>query len=81
MKITSPQALATALKDYRKRHHWSQKHVADLVGIKQTTVSAFESHPEKAKIETMFKILASLGLELQTAERGKATNKGWTEEW
>lgn len=81
MKITSPQALATALKDYRKKNHWSQQHVANLVGIKQTTVSAFESAPEKAKVETMFKILAALGLEIQTAERRHSDSRGWTEEW
>ena len=82
MKITTPKALANALKDYRKRNNKTQQHVADLVGIKQSTVSAFESAPDKAKIETLFKILASLGLELNLSERlAHKTSSGWQEEW
>lgn len=82
MKITTTKVLATALKDYRKRNNRTQQQVADLVGIKQSTVSAFESSPDKAKVETLFKILASLGLELHLSERlAPETSSEWQEEW
>ena len=81
MKITTPKVLATALKDYRKRHKRTQQQVADLVGLKQSTVSAFELAPERAKVETLFKILAALALELELSERQTADTPGWEEEW
>lgn len=47
-----------------------------------STVSAFESSPDKAKVETLFKILASMGLELHLSERlAPETSSGWQEEW
>jgi HTH-type transcriptional regulator/antitoxin HipB len=39
------------------------------VGFKQTTVSDFELKPESTKLETLFKILAALDLELYVSER------------
>jgi HTH-type transcriptional regulator/antitoxin HipB len=69
MKITSPDMLARALKESRSRNGLTQKDVAAQVGIKQATVSAFENHPEKSRVETLFKLMAALGLELHVAER------------
>ncbi|WP_411572096.1 helix-turn-helix domain-containing protein [Xenorhabdus nematophila] len=61
----------------------TQKDTADRVGIKQSTVSGFENSPEKSKLETLFKLLSSLGLELQVTERNGSTKSDsrWTREW
>ncbi len=70
MRVTSPTALANAVRNQRKACQKTQKDTADLVGIKQTTVSDFELKPESTKLETLFKILAALDLELHVTDRG-----------
>ncbi|OHZ01196.1 type II toxin-antitoxin system antitoxin HipB [Salinicola sp. MIT1003] len=82
MKITSPDMLARALKEARSRNGLTQKDVAAQVGIKQATVSAFENHPEKSRVETLFKLMAALGLELHVAERESGqSEQSWDQEW
>ena len=82
MKITSPDMLAKAMKEARSHNGMSQKDAAEQVGIKQATVSAFENHPEKSRVETLFKLMAALGLELHVAKReSKQSEQVWDEEW
>jgi HTH-type transcriptional regulator/antitoxin HipB len=82
MKITSPEALAEALKSARKRKALTQQAVAAEIGVKQATVSSFENHPERTRVETLFKLLSAMNLELRVVERGKP-EKGlaWDQEW
>ncbi|MDR9468669.1 helix-turn-helix domain-containing protein [Marinospirillum sp.] len=49
----------------------TQQSVANRIGIKQATVSSFENHPEKSQVDTLFKLLAALELELQVSERNQ----------
>jgi HTH-type transcriptional regulator/antitoxin HipB len=83
MKVTSPSALAIAVRDQRKLSKRTQAETAQGVGIKQATVSDFENKPESTKLETLFKILAALELELHVVKRGTTLdeNKAWTKEW
>ncbi len=76
MRVTSPAALANAIRDQRKLGQNTQREIADLVGIKQTTVSDFELKPESTKLETLFKILAALDLELHVSKRGAELTDG-----
>ncbi len=70
MKVTSPASLASTVRDQRTLNKLSQVKAAERVGIKQTTVSDFENKPESTKLETLFKILSSLDLELHVVKRG-----------
>lgn len=81
MKVTSPAALANAVRDQRKISKMNQTQTAELIGIKQTTVSDFENKPESTKLGTLFKILAVLDLELHVTKRGSAQDekKTWNE--
>lgn len=83
MKITSPTSLAYAIKDHRKINKLTQTKTAELIGIKQTTVSDFENRPESTKLETLFKILSALDLELHVVKKGSTLDekKVWTKEW
>lgn len=82
MKITSPEALAEALKSARKRKALTQQVVAEEIGVKQATVSNFENHPERTRVETLFKLLAAMNLELRVVERGKPEpGAAWDQEW
>ena len=86
MKITSPDMLAHSLKSARRQLPLTQQQTAAQVGIKQATISAFENHPEKSRIETLFKLLAVLDLELHLAPRNQAEEavdkrQRWDQEW
>ena len=78
--------LANAVRDQRKAQNITQSDTAKLVGIKQTTVSAFENTPEGTKLDTLFKLLAALDLELHVQPRNstaetQSNNQQWNEEW
>ena len=83
MRVTSPTLLAAAVRDQRKISKLTQAEAAKLVGIKQTTVSDFELRPESTKLETLFKLLSALDLELHVVKRGSILDdsKVWDREW
>ncbi|MDR7343470.1 HTH-type transcriptional regulator/antitoxin HipB [Pantoea alhagi] len=83
MKVTSPALLANAVRDQRKIKKLTQSQTAELVGIKQSTVSDFENRPDSTKLETLFKILSALDLELRVVKKGITLDKEkiWTKEW
>ncbi|MEQ9773354.1 helix-turn-helix domain-containing protein [Pectobacterium jejuense] len=82
MKITSVGMLAHAMRDERKKRKLNQSQVAESMGIKQSTVSDFENHPEGTRLETLFKLLAALDLELHLSKRGEPqAGQAWSEEW
>jgi HTH-type transcriptional regulator/antitoxin HipB len=83
MVIHSPSELAEFARDHRSQKKLSQAEVSDRVGLRQKTVSAFESNPEGTKLETFFRLLSALDLELQIVPKediGTST-PGWDEEW
>ena len=69
MIITSPKMLSHVIREFRYKDNVSQTDIAKLAGIKQATISAFENTPESTKIETLFKILTALELELVVQPR------------
>ncbi|MFJ5318421.1 helix-turn-helix domain-containing protein [Pectobacterium versatile] len=88
MKITNSKQLSSYLKDVRITQKLSQGKVASKVGIRQDTVSSFEQHPDSTKLETFFKILSALNLELtvtprnvDTANNEASVASSWKEEW
>ena len=83
MRLNTPQTLASVIRDQRKTQQLTQKETADRVGIKQTTVSGFENNPDQCKIETLFKLLSALDLELHITRRGQSLDKNneWDQEW
>ncbi|EKK9973549.1 helix-turn-helix domain-containing protein [Vibrio vulnificus] len=72
MLITSPRQLAIHLRDERKHKNLSQTKVADPVGLKQDTVSKFELNPETTSIQTLFRILSSLNLEMHIVQKSES---------
>ena len=78
MLIHSPEDLSAFIKDQRKQAKISQQQTAELVGLKQDTISAFEKKPGSTKLSTFFRILAALKLEIHIVPRGSIK---WEEEW
>lgn len=83
MKVTSARQLSHLLQDQRKKQGQSQSIVARKVGLRQDTVSKFENSPDGSRLDTLFKLLAALDLELEICPRGEAlsTTTQWKEEW
>jgi len=84
MNITRPQQLSTFIKEHRKKNGITQAEIATLVGIRVATISDFENKPESCKLETFFKILAALNLQMSVTTRDHALNdkqNQWTEGW
>lgn len=69
MHINNLSELALAIKQQRQQKGLSQTDVADLVGIKQSTVSAFELKPEATKLDTFFRILSAVGMHIELKEK------------
>lgn len=83
MNITSTKMLANALRNERKKRKLSQSKTAETMGLKQSTVSEFENYPAGTRLETLFKLLAALDLELQIAPRNSdpQDKTSWDQEW
>lgn len=83
MLIHSPVELALLIKNQRKKLKLSQAEVADLVGLKQKTISASENNPENMRLSTLFRILSALDLDLKTSTKSKSdtTTNQWNDEW
>ncbi|MFT6985491.1 MAG: HTH-type transcriptional regulator/antitoxin HipB [Psychromonas sp.] len=84
MKITNTKQLSAYLKDLRLDDGLSQTDVARKVGIRQDTVSSFELRPDATKMETFFKLLSALDLDIEITPRNPEhvnDASDWKEEW
>jgi HTH-type transcriptional regulator/antitoxin HipB len=75
----TPQQLGQALRSRRGQLKLSQTEVGVKVGIKQDTVSKLEIHTPSSTVDTLFKTLSALGLELVIREKARRVLS--TEEW
>lgn len=86
MLIHSPTELAQYYRDQRKKQGLTQDAVADEVSVRQDTVSKFELKPENVRLETLFRLLSALDMELHVVPKGQSPStpdgeKRWTEPW
>lgn len=83
MFMRSPKELALLVISQRKKLKLSQTKVADLVGLKQKTISAFENKPESTRLDTLFRILSAVKLDLTILAKNRITKteSQWQEEW
>ena len=83
LSIHSPKELACYVISQRKKLNLSQSDVAQKIGLRQQTVSAFENKPEKSKLVTVFLILSAVQLDMSTLEKNKSLHDKtqWSEEW
>ena len=81
--IRAPKELALIVMSQRKKLKRSQLEVGSAVGLKQSTISAFENKPGSTQLETLFRILSALNLDMQLTEKDQLdVNKAeWKDEW
>ena len=83
MLITSPKLLALFVANHRKKLKLSQAEVGDRVGLKQQTISEFEINPEGTRVETLFRILSAINIDMNLLEKdssnvgGSSAKEGW----
>jgi HTH-type transcriptional regulator/antitoxin HipB len=73
MALTGYQ-LAQVLRGYRKARHLTQREAAARGGLLQKTVWALETAPEKATIESLFRLLGALDVELVLRDKPTASH-------
>lgn len=62
--VTSPKALGAALQRQRKAKKLTQNTVGSAFKLNQTTVSSIELGAAGTRLETVFRMLAALDLEM-----------------
>lgn len=83
MLTSSPKALAQLVISQRKKLKLSQATVGALVGLKQQTVSDFERNPDSTQLNTLFRILSAVKLDLNALPKNEEhkPKSTWQAEW
>jgi len=62
--VYSPQSLGSAIKRQRKAKKLTQEEAGQAYNLDQTTISSIEQGAPGTRLETLFRVLASLDLEI-----------------
>jgi len=79
--VRTPQQLSQALRAHRAQRRLTQTLAAKNVGLLPKTISALEQKPGGSSIDSLFRLLSALGLELVIRERPAAGPGGDGPEW
>lgn len=83
--VFSADALGAALSRLRKAKNLSQTEAGKLFGLEQSTVSSIENGAPGTRLESLFRLLAALDLELVVRDKNSQQenshknpdNEGW----
>lgn len=78
--IVSPRSLGSALKHQRKAKKLSQTDAGEAFKIDQTTISSIEQGAAGTRLETLFRMLAALDLEMIIRPKKNKPDKN-NEQW
>ena len=79
--IPTRLVLGSVLRDARRAKGLTQQELSARTGLAQPTVSNAERGASDVRVETLFRILATLGLELAIGPRSNLQSDGpWDEE-
>ncbi len=80
-KATSSVSLGHILRAARKQKGLSQAEAGKSVGIDQPTMSKIERGESNARIDTLFRLLAALDMELFLSPRKKMSEQKEGDTW
>ncbi|PNU20084.1 transcriptional regulator [Geothermobacter hydrogeniphilus] len=80
-KAVNSKSLGIILKSVRKSKGLNQTETGKLVGVDQTTISKIERGESNARIDTLFRILAALDMELIVRPREKTSDMSEGDTW
>lgn len=75
--IQSPRALGLALRDARRGKGLTQAQLAELVGVRQPTVSNLERGVQSLSLPLVLRVVAVLDLELTLRTRPADSSAAW----
>lgn len=80
-KALSPQILGQILKTTRIKKNLTQGQAGQLVGITQAMISRIERGESNARVDTLFRLLAALELEMTIQPRVAADSTNTGDNW
>ncbi|MFA5516610.1 MAG: helix-turn-helix transcriptional regulator [Desulfuromonadales bacterium] len=80
-KIISTQHLGEALRAARKKKGMTQQQTARSVGLDQPSLSKIERGESSARLDTLFRLLAALDLELLLQPRQQPRGQSQGDRW
>lgn len=80
-KIISPESLGFALREERKKKGLNQTELGIPVGVDQTTVSKVEQGKPGTRLDTLFRLLSALDLELILQPKDVSSSTTSKEDW
>jgi HTH-type transcriptional regulator/antitoxin HipB len=80
-KIISPESLGFALREERRKKGLNQTELGRSVGVDQTTVSKVEQGKPGTRLDTLFRLLSALDLELILQPKGVSSSTTNEEDW
>lgn len=80
-RIHTPSQMAAAFRSRRKTRGMTQAQAGSRGGLFSKTVSAMETHPETSSIESLFKLIAALDLELVLHPKEATPPSAYKDEW
>ena len=80
-KTTSPTSLGMILRSARKQKSLSQTEAGKSVGIDQPTMSKIERGESHARVDTLFRLLAALDMEMIVRPREKKSDMSEGDNW
>lgn len=76
--VATPQQLAQVLRGYRRSRKLTQQQAGKAGGLLQKTVSSLEVTPRRTSVESLFKLLSALNVELVLRDKDDAKEPaGW----
>jgi HTH-type transcriptional regulator/antitoxin HipB len=78
---TSPASLGQILRAARRKKGLSQMEAGKSVGIDQPTLSKIERGESNARLDTLFRLLAALDMEIIVQTRQMVSNKSEGDNW
>jgi HTH-type transcriptional regulator / antitoxin HipB len=79
--VRTPQQLSQTLRAQRSRKGLTQSLAGATVGLLPKTISALETRPEGSSIESLFRLLSALNLELLVREKSSSGHDRSHSEW
>lgn len=79
--VYTPEQLGSVLKGFRKSKNLSQNQAGSRVGLLQKTVSSLEKGISKSTVESLFKLISALELELVIKPKLQNDNHAAGLEW
>ena len=71
--VLTANQLGKVLKGYRREQKLTQTATGETVGLLQKTVSRLERDTETASIESLFKLLSALNVEMSISRKSEAS--------